>query len=109
MLRVYARGQGAEEEALKEVQGDVKVMRTTAEIWTFLDQEYGSTLELTSTLVSALENFQFCKAARTESEKFLEQYRAWTSVHNDLLSDYDSLTFGLSLFHVGGPCAWCCM
>ena len=60
-------------------------MRTTAEIWTFINQEYGSTLELTFTLVSTLENFQISKAARTESEKFLELYRVWTSVHNDLL------------------------
>ena len=32
-----------------------------------------------------MENFQISKAARTESEKFLELYMAWTSVHNDLL------------------------
>ena len=69
----------------KEVQAEVKVMRTTAQIWTFLDQEYGSKLELTSTLVSTLENFQISKAARTESERFLELYRAWTSVYNNLL------------------------
>ena len=48
-------------------------------------QKYGSKLELTSILVSTLENFQIPKTARTESEKFLELYRAWTSVHNDLL------------------------
>ena len=60
-------------------------MRTTAQIWTFLDQDYGSKLELTSTLVNSLESFQFTKAARTDSERFLELYRAWTSVYNDLL------------------------
>ena len=38
----------------------------------YLEQEYGSKLELTSTLVSTLENFKIPTAARTESEKFLE-------------------------------------
>ena len=52
----------------KEVQADVKVMRSTTQIWMFLDQEYGSKLELTFTLVSTLENFQIFKAARTESD-----------------------------------------
>ena len=32
-----------------------------------------------------MENFQVSKAARTDSERFLELYRTWTSVHNDLL------------------------
>ena len=32
-----------------------------------------------------MEGFQITKAARTESERFLELYRAWTSVYNDLL------------------------
>ena len=44
---------------------DVKVMRTTAQIWTFLHQEYESKLELASTLVSILENFQVSKAEAT--------------------------------------------
>ena len=32
-----------------------------------------------------MESFQITKAARTESERFLELYMAWTSVYNDLL------------------------
>ena len=43
----------------REVEPDLKNLKTVADVWEFLDRKYGSTMELASELVSGLQDFQY--------------------------------------------------
>ena len=68
----------------KEVQPDMKSLKSMDEVWDFLNKEYGLAFELTRELLSSLTNFKYSKEARGNYQKFLELYRRWTTVFVDL-------------------------
>ena len=43
----------------KEVGPDMKNLKSMSAVWTFLDKEYGSVLELTKELISLLVDFKY--------------------------------------------------
>ena len=66
----------------KNIQPDIKNLKTMEEVWNVLTQEYGRPRELVTDCINGLTNFQF--SAKTEGEKFVELFRKWTEVIADL-------------------------
>ena len=66
----------------KDIQPDIKNLKTMEEVWNVLTQEYGRPRELVTDCINGLTNFQF--SAKTEGEKFVELFRKWTEVIADL-------------------------
>ncbi|WP_416879661.1 hypothetical protein, partial [Litorimonas sp.] len=66
------------------LEPELKNMRTMAEVWELLDEEYGKPMEAVTDITSELEAFKFTKNARNEPDKFLELHRAWRKAENDL-------------------------
>ena len=62
-----------------EVEPDLKNVHEMKEIWEVLDKKYGSVMELSKELVMGLQKFRFSPAAKTESAKFKEICREFTS------------------------------
>merc|ERR1711942_386006 len=54
------------------------------EIWKYFDLEYGKPNVLSKECIDYLHNFQYSKAATSESAKFNELYRCWSTVYSDL-------------------------
>ncbi|WP_416879665.1 C2HC-type zinc finger protein, partial [Litorimonas sp.] len=67
------------------LEPEVKNMRTTAEVWEFLDEEYGKPMEAVAEIISELEQHKPSKNARSEPDQFLEFSRAWRKAENDLI------------------------
>ena len=74
-----------------EVEPDIKNLTTMKEVWGILDARYGKAMELTQELISGLQCFRFSKQAVNNSAKFLELYREFVKVYNDL-QQIDSLS-----------------
>ena len=53
-------------------------------IWKYLNLEYGKPNVLSKERIDYLHNFQYSKAATSESAKFNELYRCWSTVYSDL-------------------------
>ena len=68
----------------KEVEPELKNLHEMKEVWAVLDKKYGSTLELSTELVTGLQDFKFSAAARTEPAKFKELHMEFLKVHSDL-------------------------
>ena len=68
-------------EAVKHV---VTRMSSMAEVWEFLDEEFGKHSELTSERVDYLHAFKYSKDAVSEAAKFMELYDRWIEVYSDL-------------------------
>ncbi|WP_416879624.1 hypothetical protein, partial [Litorimonas sp.] len=67
------------------LEPDVKNMKTLAEVWAFLDEEYGKPMEAVAEIISELELHKPSKNAHTEPDIFLEFHRAWRKAENDLI------------------------
>ena len=70
----------------ESVQHVVTRLSSMAEIWEFLDEEFGKHSKLTSERVDYLHTFKDSKDAVSESQKFMELYDRWTEVCSDLES-----------------------
>ena len=68
----------------KHVEPDIKNLKTMDQVWTFLDDEFGQPMEISSELVDSLTNFKFSSGAKTEGQKFVELRRKWNEVYADL-------------------------
>ena len=68
----------------KAIKPEIERMKTMEEIWKFLDIEYGKPNVLSKERVNYLHTFQCSKAATTETARFNELYRCWTTVYSDL-------------------------
>ena len=68
----------------KEVEPELKNIHEMMEVWRVLDKKYGSTLELSTELVTGLQDFKFSSAARTEPAKFKELHMEFLKVYSDL-------------------------
>ena len=66
----------------KDIQPDIKNLKTMEEVWQVLAHEYGRPRELVTECIRGLTNFKF--TAKTECEKFVELFRKWTEVIADL-------------------------
>ena len=66
----------------KEIQPDIKNLKTMTEVWDVLSQEYGKPDELVTECISSLTDFRF--SAKTEGEKYVELFRKWSEVVADL-------------------------
>ena len=67
----------------KEIEADLKNLRSMEEVWNFLVEEYGQPMDLCNDAVLSLTKFKFSGAAKTESQKFVELYRQWNEVYPD--------------------------
>ena len=67
-----------------EVEPDLKNLTSMKEVWAILDSRYGKAMELTQELISGLQCFTFSKQATNSSSKFMELYREFVKVYNDL-------------------------
>ena len=68
----------------KEVEPELKNLHEMREVWGVLDKKYGSTLELSTELVTGLQDFKFSSAARTEPAKLKELHMEFIKVLSDL-------------------------
>ena len=66
----------------KDIQPDIKNLKTMEEVWDVLSKEYGRPDELVTECISSLTNFQF--SSKTEGERFVELFRKWSEVFSDL-------------------------
>ena len=66
----------------KDIQPDIKNLKSMEEVWTVLMNEYGRSHELVTECINGLTDFRF--SGKTEGEKFVELYRKWTEVIADL-------------------------
>ena len=66
----------------KDIQPDIKNLKTMEEVWTVLSNEYGRPSELVSESIHSLTDFRF--SSKTEGEKFVELFRKWSEVVADL-------------------------
>ena len=67
----------------REVEPDVKNLRTMAEIWKVLDNKYGNVMDLSRELISGLWNLTL-PPDESEPARFQILHREWQKVYNDL-------------------------
>ena len=55
-----------------------------ANVWEFLDDEYGKTSEVCADRISYLQKFAYSSNAKTAAQKFKEMYKCFNEVYNDM-------------------------
>ena len=66
----------------KEIQPDIKNLKTMEEVWNVLSREYGRPDELVTECIGSLSNFHF--TAKSDGAKYVELFRKWSEVIADL-------------------------
>ena len=67
-----------------KIEPDIKNCVKMEEIWKILQDEYQRTVKVCAQAISTLLNLSYSSSARSDVDKFIEMYRKYREVRNDL-------------------------